>query len=101
MIAYRVVDTPLFRDSENALAHIDMDKDFILPPSEIVKAMVALVSERTYPSGTVLEVGDIGGWRPVSLLNDAGPQGPSTKNRPKVQAAIQMVEEYLKRDVQS
>jgi hypothetical protein len=75
-----------------------MDEDFTLPPEEIVKAMMSLVTSSKYPSGTVLEVGDIGGWREVGLLNDPGPQGRSTLPRRKAKDAVKLVEQALKDD---
>lgn len=83
------------------MAHVNMDKDFVLPTSEIVKAMIALILEPKYPGGIVLEVGDIGNWRPVGLLNDVGPQGRSTQVKAKPQNTIYLVEEQLKKDEQS
>ncbi|KAJ5664776.1 uncharacterized protein N7477_007224 [Penicillium maclennaniae] len=100
-VAPGVVDTPLFRDSPKAQAHIDLENDFTLPPDEIVKAMMSLVTTSTYPSGTVLEVGDIGGWREVGLLNDPGPQGRSTLPRAKAKFAIKDVEKALADDAKS
>ncbi|KAJ5433495.1 uncharacterized protein N7458_012651 [Penicillium daleae] len=97
-VAPGVVDTPLFRDSAKARQHIDMDNDFTLPPEEVVKAMMSLVTSSKYPSGTVLEIGDIGGWREVGLFNDPGPQGRSTLPRPKAKDAIKLVEQALKDD---
>ncbi|KAL4811332.1 NAD(P)-binding protein [Aspergillus unguis] len=97
-VAPGVVDTPLFRDSAKARQHIDMDNDFTLPPEEIVKAMMSLVTSSQYASGTVLEIGDIGGWREVSLFNDPGPQGRSTLPRPKAKDAIKLVEQALQDD---
>ncbi|KAL4861253.1 hypothetical protein BDV12DRAFT_71222 [Aspergillus spectabilis] len=99
-VAPGVVDTPLFRDSTNAREHIDFEKDFILPPEEVVKAMMALITDSKYPSGTVLEVADIGGWREVKLLNDEGPQGRAAASRAKAAEAIRIVEEALTKDSQ-
>ena len=48
-----------------------------------MKAMLALLTEAKYAGGTVLEVGDIGSWREVHILGDAGPQGRSTRARAK------------------
>lgn len=93
-----MVDTPLFRDSSNAREHIDFEKDFILPPDEVVKAMMTLITDPKYPSGTVLEVADIGGWREVHLLNDGGPQGRAAASRAKAAEAIRIVEEALNKD---
>lgn len=92
------MDTPLFRDSAKARAHIDLENDFTLPPEEIVKAMMSLVTNSRYPPGTILEIGDIGGWREVGLLNDSGPQGRSTLPRPKAKDAIKLVEAALAED---
>ena len=96
-----MVDTPLFRDHPEALAHIDMDQDFVLPPDEVVKAIVALISSQKYASGTVLEVGDIGGWREVHLLDDPGPQGRSTLPRTKARDAKLLVEQALSTDAKA
>jgi hypothetical protein len=93
-----VVDTPLFRDSSKARAHIDLEKDFVLPPEEVVKAIIALITDVKYAPGTILEVGDIGGWREVSLLNDVGPQGRSTLPRQRAKDAINLVDAALKND---
>ena len=95
-----MVDTPLFRDNPGALNHIDMKKDFLLPTDEVVRAMLSLLTETRYPSGTVLEIGDIGGWREVQLLNDPGPQGRSTKARSKAQEALSLVHQALNNDAQ-
>ncbi|KAF9886750.1 hypothetical protein FE257_011127 [Aspergillus nanangensis] len=94
-VAPGVVDTPLFRDSAKARQHIDLEKDFVLPAEEIVKAMMFLVTSSKYSSGTVLEVGDIDGWREVGLFHDPGPQGRSTLPRPKAKSAISLVEQAL------
>lgn len=97
-LCLRVVYTPLFLDSSQARAHIDLEKDFVLPPEEIVKAIIALITNVKYAPGTVLEVGDIGGWREVSLLHDVGPQGRSTLPRQKAKDAIKLVEAALEKD---
>ena len=83
-----LVDTPLFRDSPKALEYIDMEKDFFLYSDEVVRAMLALISDDKYASGTILEVGDIDMWHEVQLLNDPGPQGKSTLSRSKAAGAI-------------
>ena len=88
----------MFRDSAKARAHIDLETDFTLPPEEVVKAMMSLVTTSRYAPGTILEIGDIGGWREVGLLNDPGPQGRSTLPRPKAKDAIKLVEEALADD---
>lgn len=96
----RVVDTPLFRDDPKGRVHIDLENDFTLPPTEIVRAITALITDPRYPSGTILEVGDIDGWREVGLLNDVGPQGRSTLPRRKAQEAIKIFEAALQKDSQ-
>ena len=78
-----------------------MEKDFFLPPEEVAKAMMALVTDAKYPAGTVLEVGDIGGWREVMLFNDGGPQGPATVHRKKAQESVNQVKDVLEKDSKS
>ncbi|KIW16970.1 hypothetical protein PV08_04161 [Exophiala spinifera] len=97
-VAPGIVDTPLFRDHPEAMKHIDMNKDFALPPSEVVKAMVALLTEEKYVGGTILEIGDIGQWRQVQILGDIGPQGRSTLPRSKAKSAVDLVKKALKAD---
>lgn len=77
-----------------------MARDFYLPLEEVVKAMVALITEQRYPSGTILEVGDIGKWREVQILEDIGPQGRSTLPRARAKEAITLVERALSTDGQ-
>ena len=77
-VAPGTIGTPLFFDSEVARTFIDPDKDFLLPPEEVARGMIALCEDpEKYPAGTVLEVADLGEnkWRKVELLNDPGPQG--------------------------
>lgn len=62
--------------------------------------MMALVTDPKYPPGTVLEVGDIGTWREVKLLNDIGPQGRATKLRDRAKNAVNDVKEVLKKDAE-
>jgi hypothetical protein len=92
------IGTPLFYDHPEALAFLDLSKDILLPPEEIAKAMIALLSDSSYPPGTVLEVGDVGRWRPVSLLNDPGPQGRATVTSKK-DDAIAGVKKMLDMDL--
>ncbi|KAG9499334.1 hypothetical protein J7337_010154 [Fusarium musae] len=86
-IAPGLVDTPLLRNNSGSQNHVDPSHDFLLPPQEVVKAMMALLTETKYVGGTVLEVGDIGSWREVHILGDAGPQGRSTRARAKTAVA--------------
>ncbi|KAF5978769.1 15-hydroxyprostaglandin dehydrogenase [Fusarium coicis] len=86
-VAPGLVDTPLLRNNTGSQNHVDPSKDFLLPPDEVVKAMVALLTETNYVGGTILEVGDIGSWREVHILGDAGPQGRSTSARAKTAVA--------------
>lgn len=95
---YSAIQTPLFVDNPKSLALIDMEKDTVLPPEEVAKAMIALVTDAKYPPGTVLEVGDIGQWREVMLFNDGGPQGRSTNLRSKVKQLEEIVRASLKKD---
>lgn len=95
---YRIVDTPLFRDHPQALEQIDTAKDVLLPPEEVVKAMIALVMDDRYRAGTVLEVNDIGGWREVQLQNDPGPQGHYKNARVRAAQSVALVRNALEED---
>ena len=90
----------MFRDHPQALDHIDTENDFLLPPEEIVRAMLALLTNARYRAGSVLEINDIGAWREVQLLNDPGPQGQSKNPRAKAAKAISLVERVLEEDAQ-
>lgn len=92
---YSLVDTPLFRGHPGAQNHVDLSKDFLLPPEEVVKAMLALLTEKKYAGGTILEVGDIGSWREVHILGDVGPQGRSTLARAKTADATARLSRML------
>lgn len=48
--------------------------------------MFALLTEKDYKGGTILEVCDESKWRTVSLLNDPGPQGPASITSRKKEA---------------
>ncbi|KAF5643101.1 15-hydroxyprostaglandin dehydrogenase [Fusarium sp. NRRL 52700] len=94
-IAPGLVDTPLIRNNSGAQNHVDPAEDFLLPTEEVVKAMMALLTEVKYAGGTVLEVGDIGSWREVHLLGDVGPQGRSTRARARTADAAAKLAEML------
>jgi 3-hydroxybutyrate dehydrogenase len=79
----RTVGTPLFTEHPEAAKFLDMDKDYLLPPKEIALAMMALLTDPKYKSGTILEVCEVGRWREVELLNDPGPSGPASKTSKK------------------
>lgn len=95
---HSIVDTPLFRDHPEALDQIDIDNDFLLPPKEVVRAMLALITDAKWRAGTVLEVNDIGGWREVQSINDPGPQGQSKHPRARAAEAISLVRKVLEED---
>ncbi|KAF5689240.1 15-hydroxyprostaglandin dehydrogenase [Fusarium circinatum] len=94
-VAPGLVDTPLLRNESGAQNHVDPAQDFLLPTEEVVKAMMALITEAKYAGGTVLEVGDIGSWREVHILGDAGPQGRSTRARARTTDATTKLAEML------
>lgn len=85
------------------MEQIDTKNDFLLPPEEVVNAMLALSTDTEFAGGTILEINDIGekGWRKVELLNDPGPQGHSKAPRQKAADAIVQVERALKKDAES
>jgi 3-hydroxybutyrate dehydrogenase len=88
------VGSPLFTEHAEASAFLDLEKDYLLPPDEIAKAMISLITEDKYKPGTVLEICEVGNWREVSLLNDPGPSGPASKTSKKHEA-IQEIMKYL------
>lgn len=92
---YSLVDTPLFRAHVGAQETVDFSADFFLPPEEVVKAMMALLTDTKYTGGTILEVGDIGSWREVQILGDIGPQGRSTLPRAKTVDATNRLSNML------
>jgi 3-hydroxybutyrate dehydrogenase len=82
----RTVGTPLFTEHPEAAKFLDMDQDYLLPPKEIALAMMSLLTDPKYKSGTILEVCEVGRWREVALLNDPGPSGPASKTSKKHEA---------------
>lgn len=93
----RTVGSPLFTDHPEAAKFLDMDKDYLLPPQEIARAMFALLTDAKYKAGTILEVCDVGNWREVELLNDPGPRGPASSTSKKSEA-IKGILPYLSKD---
>lgn len=61
--------------------------------------MFALLTDKRYKSGTILEVCDVGQdkWRSVELLNDPGPSGPASTTSRKAEA-INSIMQYLTPD---
>ncbi|CAI7573451.1 unnamed protein product [Penicillium pancosmium] len=98
-VARTVVDTSLLRNGIKDREHIDLEKSFVLPPEEIVEAIISLVASSKYPSDSIDDVGNIGGWREIGLLNDPGPQRQLALRRPKAKSAIKLVEQALADDV--
>ncbi|RGP68815.1 hypothetical protein FSPOR_5020 [Fusarium sporotrichioides] len=94
-VAPGLVDTPLFRAHVGAQETVDLSADFFLPPEEVVKAMIALLTDTKYVGGSILEVGDIGSWREVRILGDIGPQGRSTLPRAKTVDATNRLSNFL------
>jgi hypothetical protein len=95
---FSAIGTPLFFDHPQSMALIDMEKDTLLPPEEVAKAMMALLSDSKYPPGTVLEVGDVGQWREVMLFNDDGPKGRATVLRKRAADQVDEVKKFLEND---
>jgi 3-hydroxybutyrate dehydrogenase len=86
----------LYNTSE-AQKLLDLSKDFLLPKEEVSKAMFAVLTDKKYKSGTILEVCDVGKWREVELLNDPGPVGPASQTSKKAEA-IRDIMQYLSLD---
>ncbi|KAJ5116140.1 hypothetical protein N7456_000488 [Penicillium angulare] len=79
-VAPGMTSTPLMVDDPVTLSLFDPERDTLLPPEELARAMLSLVVDTDkYAAGTILEVCDTEGrWREVSNLNDPGPQGPGS-----------------------
>jgi 3-hydroxybutyrate dehydrogenase len=97
-VAPGVIKTPLYFDHPEAEKFLDKEKDFMLDPEDVAKAMLALcLDDGSYPSGTVLEVTDTEKWRKVELLNDPGPQGRAVIASKKQEALIDVMA-YIEQD---
>lgn len=98
-VAPGTMGTPFFYSSELTRSFINQKTDFMLEPGEVARGMVALVENEggRYPSGTVLEVADVGEetWRVKSMLNDPGVQGRACKVSNK-ENAIEVVKQWLR-----
>ena len=80
-------------EDENVSKFIDKDKDVMLPKEVVGKAMFALLTDKRYKPGTILEVTDFEKWREVSILNDP-PQGPAKEGSNK-KVGLQDIMQYL------
>ncbi|RAO68502.1 uncharacterized protein BHQ10_004514 [Talaromyces amestolkiae] len=80
----------LFTEDQSASKFLNLEEDSLLPPEEVARAMLALITRtEMYNSVTILEVCDVGGedgWREAELLNDPGPRGPASKTSNKGKA---------------
>ncbi|EXJ65478.1 hypothetical protein A1O7_01819 [Cladophialophora yegresii CBS 114405] len=85
------VGTPLWTEHQNAMKFLDMSTDFLLPPDDVARAMLALVTDKKYVAGTVLEVCDTDNWREVGLLNDPGPRGSASVTSRKHEGIISIM----------
>jgi 3-hydroxybutyrate dehydrogenase len=90
----RTVGTPLFTDHPEAAKYLDAEKDYLLEPPHVAKAMYALLTESAYKGGTILEICHETNWREVSLLNDPGPRGPASFTSRKSEAILDIAQ-YL------
>ncbi|KAK5052605.1 hypothetical protein LTR84_002470 [Exophiala bonariae] len=98
-VAPGIIKTPLYFDHPEAERFIDKEKDFMLEPEHVARAMLAVCFDSKYPAGTVLEVTDVDNWREVMLLNDPGPQGRAILASKK-QEALSDVLAILEQDKQ-
>jgi hypothetical protein len=80
-------------ENENVSKFINKDKDLMLPKEVVAKAMFALLTDKKYKPGTILEVTDFEKWREVSILNDP-PQGPAKEGSNK-KVGLHDIMQYL------
>lgn len=78
LILCSTVATPLFKENPEASKFLDMERDYLLSPEAVAKAMFSLLTSSALKAGTVLEICHEDKWREVSLLNDPGPEGPAS-----------------------
>lgn len=90
-VAPGIIRTPLYSDHPEAGKFVDQERDFMLPPEEVARGMIAVCLDAKYPPGTILEVADMGNWREVMLLNDPGPQGKAILASKKQDAVADVV----------
>jgi len=95
------IGTPLLLEEPEVRVWINMEKDVLLDPAVIAKAMVAMVEncDNKYPAGTVLEVTDNEEhqWRKVPQYNNPGPQGRAI-NIGNKDEALKPIKEFLAQD---
>jgi hypothetical protein len=99
-VAPGIIRTPLYTDHPEANRFVDPEKDYMLPPEEVARGMLAVCLDPKYAPGTILEVADPDSWREVQLLNDPGPQGRATWTSRK-QDALEDVKAMIEKDRRS
>ena len=87
----------MFLENPGASTFLDLERDYLLPPEAIARAMFSLLTDPRFKAGTVLEVCHEDKWREVSLLNDPGPQGPASQTSRK-KDALQGILQFLQID---
>lgn len=100
-VAPGIIKTPLYFDHPEAERFLDKEKDFMLEPEHVGRAMLAVCLDSKYPPGTVLEVTDVDNWREVMLLNDPGPQGKAilaSKKRDALADVLAIIEQDKQRN---
>lgn len=90
-VAPGIIKTPLYFDHPEAERFLDKEKDFMLEPEHVAKAMLAVCVDSKYPAGTILEVTEIENWREVMLLNDPGPRGKAVLASKKQDALADVI----------
>lgn len=94
-VASGIIRTPLYSDHPEAGKFVDQEKDYVLPPEEVSRGMLAACLDEKCPPGTILEVADMDNWREVQLLNDPGSQGKAilaSRKRDAVADVISWIE---------
>ena len=96
-VAPGLVKTPLFLDNAEKLKLMDETKDVWTTPEEVAEAMLEVVMNEKYASGTVLEVG-AGNIRVVEMLMDPGPGSSAGSTSSGAQSLVDDVWQDLGRE---
>ncbi|KIW01245.1 uncharacterized protein PV09_07288 [Verruconis gallopava] len=72
---------------------LNLSKDLLVPKEEVANAMFAILIDKSYQSGTIFAIRDIGQdtWRPVELLSGPGPSGPASTTSGKADTIKEII----------
>lgn len=80
------------------MQYVDGDKEGWISAEAVAAVMGSLCENKSYPGGTILEVGWNGTVRKVNPLNDPGPSGLGTRAS-NADLGIDEVRSFIKKDL--